>query len=254
MSGMHPFAGAAALVFGGTRGIGLACCRLLVDRGAGVAFGGATDDDVQMVTSELEGLGGGPVAGYVCDVADAAAVDALVAESLRLFGRLDVSVVVAGAGTGAALDDLTAGGPDLLLAVAVGGVHNVLTAAGSAMRAQGSGSLVTVESAAGLGAAGAGRACGAGQAAVGALTRAFARDLAPHGVRVNCVAPGWVETEPDAGLRDEEEVLRAVNATVPLGRPARPDEIAAVVVFLAGDEAAATSGAVVLVDGGLTAG
>jgi NAD(P)-dependent dehydrogenase (short-subunit alcohol dehydrogenase family) len=253
VSGTPSFLGKSALVSGGTRGIGLASCRTLVARGAGVVFCGTSDERVQAATAELEGLGGGAVAGYVCDVADASAVDALVAETLRLFGRLDVCVAAAGVGSRGPLEELPLDQVRRLLAVNVDGVYHLVTAAGAAMRRQGSGSIVTIGSVSGLRADADGAAYGAGKAAVHLLTKAAARELAPDGVRVNCVAPGWVDTDMNADLRDDEAKLSATCAEVPLGRLARPEEIAEVVAFLAGDESASISGAVVAVDGGLTA-
>ncbi len=253
MSPAPPFAGVTAVVAGGTRGIGFACCRTLLAQGAGVVFCGTGDERVEAAAAELEGLGGGPVAGYVCDLADVAAVDALVAETLRLFGRLDVCVAAAGVGSWGPFDQLPADEVERQLAVNVRGVYHVVAAAGAAMRAQGHGSIVTIGSISGLRADCDGATYCAGKAAVHLLTKAFARELAPHGVRVNCVAPGWVDTDMNDGLRDDAEALRATCATIPLGRLARPGEIAEVVAFLAGDEAAAISGAVVVADGGLTA-
>jgi NAD(P)-dependent dehydrogenase (short-subunit alcohol dehydrogenase family) len=252
MSPARPFAGLSAVVTGGMHGIGLACCRTLLARGAGVVFCGTSDERVEAAAAELEGLGGGPVAGYVCDVADALAVDTLVAESLRLFGRLD-ACVAAGVGPWGRFAQLAADEAEQQLAVNVRGVCNVAAAAGAAMRAQGRGSIVIIGSIGGLRAACGGATYCAGEAAVHLLTKAFARELAPHGVRVNCVAPGWVDTDLNDGLRDDAEALRATCATIPLGRLARPQEIAEVVAFLAGEEAAAISGAVVVADGGLAA-
>jgi len=253
MSPAQPFAGMTAVVAGGTRGIGLACCRTFATRGAGVVFCGTGDERVEAAAAELEGLGGGPVAGYVCDVADAAAVDAFMAESLRLFGRLDVCVAAAGVGPWGPFDRLPADEVERQLAVNVMGVHHVLAAAGRVMREQGSGSIVTLGSISGLRTDCDGATYCASKAAVHLLTKAFARELAPHGVRVNCVAPGWVDTDMNDGLRDDPEALQATCATIPLGRLARPEEIAEVVAFLAGDEAPAISGAIVVADGGLTA-
>ena len=253
MSPAQPFAGVTAVVAGGTRGIGLACCRTFLTRGAGVVFCGTSDERVEAAAAELEGLGGGPVAGYVCDVADAAAVDRLVAETLRLFGRLDVCIAAAGVGPWGPFDQLPADEVERQLAVNVRGAYNVVAAASAAMRAQGHGSIVTIGSISGLRADCDGATYCASKAAVHLLTKAFARELAPHGVRVNCVAPGWVDTDMNDGLRDDPEAMRGTCATIPLGRLAQPEEIAEVVAFLAGEEAAAISGAVVVADGGLTA-
>ncbi len=242
---VDPLSTKTALVAGGARGIGLACCRTFLSRGAGVVFCGGSEEEVEAAAAELEGLGRGPVAGYVCDVADAAAVEALVAETLRLFGRLDVCVAAA---------DVEPGGPfDPQLAVGVAGVHHIVVAAETVMRRQGEGSIVTI------GTAGGRRAgcdcatyCGS-EAAVHLLTKAAARELTPHGVRVNCVAAGWVDSDANAEIRGDEARPGATRGETQHGRPARPEEIAEVVAFVAGDEAAAISGAVVVADGGLAA-
>lgn len=244
------FSGKAVLVAGGTRGIGFACCRAFLLRGAGVVLCGTDEEGVSAAAAELEGLGGGPVAGVVCDVADAVAVDALVTEALRLFGRLDVAV--AAAGPWGPFERLPADEIDRQLAVNVRGHYNVLAACGAQMRNQGEGSIVTLGSISDPRTDCEAATYCASKAAVHLLTRAFARELTPHGVRVNCVAPGWVDTEMNDGLRADPEALRATCATIPLGRLAEPAEIAEVVAFLAGDEAAAISGAVVVADGGLT--
>jgi NAD(P)-dependent dehydrogenase (short-subunit alcohol dehydrogenase family) len=253
MSAPRTFLGKAALVSGGTSGIGLACCRTLVARGAGLVFCSTSEERVQEATTELEGLGGGAVAGYVCDVADPEGVRDLVAETLRLFGQLDVCVAAAGVGPWGRFEDLPLDQVRRLLAVNVDGVYHVVTAAGTVMRNQRSGSIVTIGSISGLRANRDGAAYCASKAAVHLLTKATARELAPDGVRVNCVAPGWVDTDMNDDLRHDEQALRAICAEIPLGRLAQPHEIAEVVAFLAGDEAAAISGAVVVADGGLTA-
>jgi NAD(P)-dependent dehydrogenase (short-subunit alcohol dehydrogenase family) len=252
---MNPrgFSGTTVLVTGGTRGIGLASCRTFVSRGAGLVFCGTSEEGVESAAAELEGLGGGAVAGYVCDVQDAEGVRELVTEALRLFGRLDVCVAAAGIGPWGPFDQLPLDDVRRLLTVNVEGVYHAVTAAGAVMRRQGSGSIVTIGSISGLRADCEGAAYCASKAAVHLLTKALARELAPDGVRVNCVAPGWVDTDMNDYLRRDEQEREAICAEIPLARLARPEEIAEVVAFIASDEAAATSGAVVVADGGLTA-
>jgi 3-oxoacyl-[acyl-carrier protein] reductase len=239
-----------ALVTGGTRGIGLAVARALAGEGAGVMICGRDPARVDEAAADL-GSRGATVAGVVCDVADPAQIAALAAETERLFGRVDVCVADAGVCPEAPVDDLDAAFVDAALAVNVRGL--LLTTQAAARLMTDGGSVVHLGSVSGFVSApeGGEAVYEASKAAVHALTRACAVELAPRGIRVNAVAPGWIATDMTAGIDDD---LRAQYLRgVPLGRFGRPDEVAEAVLFLAGDDASGMTGTILVVDGGLLA-
>jgi 3-oxoacyl-[acyl-carrier protein] reductase len=244
-------AGKVALVTGGTRGIGFAVAKALAREGAGLVICGRDAERVDAATAELESRGA-TVAGFACDVTGPAQIEGLVAETGRLFGRLDVCVADAGVCPEAMVEDLDAAHVDAVFAVNVRGLLLTTQAAARLMRSTG-GSVVHIGSVSGVvtGPEGGEAVYEASKAAVHALTRACAIELAPRGIRVNAVAPGWVETDMTADTPDD---LRATWVSrIPWGRFARPEEIAEAVLFLAGGDASGITGATLVVDGGLLA-
>ncbi len=246
------FDGKVALVTGGTRGIGFATARAFALQGAGVVLCGTDPERVEAATAELEGLAA-TVAGYVCDVADERQLDELVAETERLFGRLDVCVAAAGIATEATVLDMTAADFDREVAVNLRGLFLTTQKAAALLTRSGGGSIVHLGSVSGYvtGPEGGEAVYEATKAGVHALTRGAAIELAPLGIRVNAVAPGWVATDMTAGI--DEPVRGEYLSRVPLGRFADPAEIAEAILFLAGPDAAAITGTVLTVDGGLLA-
>jgi 3-oxoacyl-[acyl-carrier protein] reductase len=241
-----------ALVTGGTRGIGFAVARALAREGAGLVVCGRDAERAEAAAAELESRGA-TVAGFACDVDDPAAVARLVAETERLFGRLDVCVAAAGICPEGMVEELDGAHVDAVLAVNVRGLLLTTQAAARLMAASGGGSVVHVGSVSGFtsGPEGGEAVYEASKAAVHALTKACAVELAPRGIRVNAVAPGWVDTDMTADTPDD---LRATFiGRVPFGRYARPEEIAEAALFLAGDDASGITGTVLVVDGALLA-
>jgi NAD(P)-dependent dehydrogenase (short-subunit alcohol dehydrogenase family) len=241
MSGQVSGVDRVALVTGANTGIGLAVARRLRDDGYTLGFH-TKDEDAESKAS-FEEVAGENGVWLPADLSDPAEPARIVGEVVKELGRLDVLVNNAGLTLAKPALELTAEDFDSIFAVDVRAAFLLSVAAYEPMRGAGAGSIVNVTSVhehvprPGL------ALYSAAKAALGMLTRALAVELAPE-IRVNAVAPGAIATQRNVeadSLSDE----------IPLGRPGTPEEVAAVVSFLAGDEAAYVSGASYLVDGAL---
>jgi NAD(P)-dependent dehydrogenase (short-subunit alcohol dehydrogenase family) len=257
---MTRLAGKVALVTGGGSGIGEATVRLFVAEGASVVIADIQDDRGRRVAEEL-----GARAAYVhTDVRQEADVQAAVAETVRRFGRLDCIFNNAGyGGVGGRIAEIPIEGFDETLAVLLRGVFLGMKHAAPVMKAQGSGSIISTASVAGMITGLGPHVYSVAKAAVIHLTRSVAMELGEHNVRVNCICPGGIATPifgKGLGLSAEraEAIVPLMKGVLenlqPIKRAGLPEDIARAALWLASDEATFVNGHALVVDGGLTGG
>ena len=257
---MSRLKGKVALITGGASGIGEATVRLFVEEGANVILADIQDDRGRRLAGEL-----GSRAGYVhADVSREADVQAVVDETCARFGRLDCIFNNAGyAGVGGRIEEIPVEGFDETMGVLLRGVFLGIKHAARVMKKQGSGSIISTASVAGLRTGFGPHIYSAAKAAVVHLTHCVAMELGESGVRVNCICPGGIATPifgKSVGLSPEraEEVIPLMKGVLenmqPIKRPGLPEDIARAALWLASDESSFVNGHALVVDGGLIGG
>ncbi|SFP25242.1 3-oxoacyl-ACP reductase family protein [Variovorax sp. 770b2] len=244
----NTLAGKAALVTGGSRGIGAAIVRRLANDGAAVAFTyAASDDKARALVGEVRAQGGKALA-IKADSADAKAVQQAVSQAAEAFGRLDILVNSAGILIAGVVDAYDLADFDRMVAV---NVRAVFVATQAAVPHMGEGGRVIT-----IGSVTADRSGFAGSSvysmtkgAVASLTRGLARDLGPRGITVNVVQPGPTDTD----MSPQGEIGERVRSLISLGRMGKDSEIASLVAYLAGPDAGFVTGAALTADGGYLA-
>jgi len=240
----------AAIVTGGGSGMGAATAKLLVERGWSVTISGRRASNLDAVLADI----GQPeytlaVSG---DVSNRDDVQKLIDTHIEKFGRLDGLVNNAAVAVGGAISDVEPEAWEQVMSINVGGVYNTINLSLEHLRKVG-GSIVNVSSVSGLrGDWGFSPYC-ASKGAVSNFTRSLALELGGQGVRINAVAPSLTDTEMASFLTSNEEMMAKFRDRMPLGRAAKPEEIATVIAFLMSDDASFINGAILPVDGGISA-
>jgi 3-oxoacyl-[acyl-carrier protein] reductase len=246
---MLTLSGRVALVTGGSRGIGRAIAVLFGRLGARVAVNYQADEAAARDTVAAVAAAGGKAIACRADLSSPDEAARLVSESEEGLGPLDILVVNHGIWKRAPIDAMTPAEWDETVRVNLGGAYAVCHHASRRMIPRRAGTIVTIASTSGQRGEAHYSHYSATKGAMLSFTKSLAAELAPHGIRVNGVAPGWVLTDMTReALRaaDKDDIVRKI----PLGRPATPEEIAGPVAFLASDLASYLYGEILSVNGG----
>jgi NAD(P)-dependent dehydrogenase (short-subunit alcohol dehydrogenase family) len=245
------FSGRIGLITGAASGIGRATARILAERGGAVVAA-----DVNRVgaeeTAALIRSAGGRAEAVGCDVTRAGDVDGAIAVARRVFGRLDVVVNCAGILRVAPLEDTSEKEWEEVLAVNLTGAFLLTRVALRALREQGGGAIVHIASRAAIRAKEGHGAYAASKAGILQLTQMAAVEGARHGIRVNCVCPGFIDTPMTRSGYQIDAAIVAWKDVCPLGRAGTPEDVARAMLFLASDDASFITGVALPVDGGRT--
>ncbi len=251
---LTPFslAGKRALVTGGGRGIGRASAVAMAESGAEVVVTSRTSAQLDETVDSIRGQGG-KATSILCDISNPSAVRALNEQLLEDNGKIDILV------NNAAISPIVKGIEKVepeewaqILDVNVNATFGIIRTVGSTMLEQGSGSVVNVSSIAAVRALPRLAPYSASKAALAAMTRSMAVEWARSGVRVNAVAPAYIETEMTAAVNERPRLRQSVVDRTPMGRWGQPEEVAWAVVFLASEAASYVTGHTLFVDGGWT--
>lgn len=249
---LFDLSGKIALVSGASRGIGESIAKLLAEQGAHVIVSSRKIDDCGRVAEEIQAAGGSAEA-YSCHVGNMDDISAIFAHIGDTHGRLDICVNNAAANPyfGHILDtDL--GAYNKTVEVNVRGYFFMSIEAGKLMRENGGGAIVNTASVNGLQPGPLQGIYSITKAAVINMTKAFAKECAPLGIRCNALLPGLTKTKFAGALFTHDEIYQEAIKTIPMGRHAEPDEMAGTVLYLVSDASSYTTGECIVVDGGMT--
>jgi len=247
--------GKTAIITGSRRGIGRAAALKLARLGCAVVISDISKEDSEKVVEEIKKLNGKAIA-IKCDVSQEKDVETLIQETLKNFGRIDILVNNAGICQAKPFLEMTEEEWEKTININLKGYFLCARACAKEMAKQKCGVIINIASIAmgqiGSGFPGLTHYC-ASKGGIVAMAEAMALELAPLNIRVNCIAPGAIDTPMVAAVKEDIKSLEASLAKIPLGRLGRPEEIANVIAFLASEESSYLTGSVVIADGGWTA-
>jgi len=239
------------LVSGGSSGIGKATARRFLEEGGRVYLCGLDAAEVGATVDELSSLG--PVDGTACDVSSEDDVARLVPAAEASLGSIDVLINNAGVAHKDAFLEMDVAEWDRILRVNLRGMFLVARSVARTMVAGGGGVIVNMASTNALGGEELFAHYNASKGGVLQLTRTMAVELGSHGIRVNCLCPGFIRTPLNDAISDEASIVDYERTKIPLGRAGTAEEVAAAYAFLASDDASFIHGEALVIDGGQTA-
>jgi NAD(P)-dependent dehydrogenase (short-subunit alcohol dehydrogenase family) len=245
--------GKVAIVTGASRGLGQTFARALARAGADLVITSRRLESLKPFQEEVESLGRRAVS-LELDVRSEDSIRTMVSDAARAYPRLDILVNNAGCNVRKKAVDVTWDDWNLILDTNLRGAFFVAQSVAKEMIPQGRGRIINIGSLTSvMGAAGLGP-YGASRGGIRQLTMSLADDWGPHGITVNCLAPGWFKTDQNKVMYDDPEWVAALVDRIPVRRPGRPSDLEGPIVFLASDASEYITGQTLLVDGGMSTG
>jgi 3-oxoacyl-[acyl-carrier protein] reductase len=247
---MLGLSGRVAVVTGGSRGIGRSVVELLSESGVDVAINYVHDETAAEQTVALSKAKGVKAIAVRADVSKLVEAEQLIETTAETLGRVDFLICNAGIWQGAPVEEISEELWDKSLEINLKGTWTVCRAAVPVMKRQRFGRIVIVSSTAGQRGEANVSNYAASKGGQISFTKSLSTELGKFGINVNCVAPGWVDTEMSAGPLKDENQLKAILQGIPVGRVATPDDIAGPIVFLCSEWARHITGEVLNINGG----